>query len=717
MIFQAFLYFSKNIRKLLIQILIGTIILLIIISTLFYTLAKTEEHSNIQSFMEEHKEFLEEKISNELNDYLYNNLERYVRPSNYSLFFERPDNDLSFFLRMRISLIDSLRYANNISDLILYRVDDNAVVSAVNTSFSLDAQTSYIAKDLSTYYDKIKNIVNTHKEIKKPFFHITAENEVTYVYPVYQMNRWRDGDIYRGFAALFIKDSALFFHADVESFRKAGTFVVANEKSILQTERANTLSDEMIFEMLSSNPENNVISRKINSNAYTYYYERSPINDFYYLYYEPTPGFFQSLMSANYFSIYLLTIVITLLCYCIANIIISQKQYVEFNKKTIAENFRLKMEKSNRPSSELIKETLLTIQPKYSKYPIIIFDPNASYLDKMSKIQRDFFNESFLEQIKRTLSQFELPNIISLQPEGFIVCIINYDNTVDILDLVSKFPKELENFTKCSFNVFYTKPYSSKEVAVDTYPRLLQLMKYSFIYNYSNIFLLDQLDKIDRNTRVVDTMVLETVQGYLTELDPDKLSEYLNRILQSIRINGYSYNQTIDFLNMVFCSLKNFFIDKTLNYELKNKSLIEQLKDFKSLEECFNFIDSCFASYRENLISNSNTPNKRNMNAILKYIDDNIEDITLTAVAEEFHITSAHLSRIFKDNIGINFSEYVTEKKLLRAMELLKENANLCIADIANKLGYSTASYFSSKFKERFGITPGTYKKNILNNQ
>lgn len=105
------------------------------------------------------------------------------------------------------------------------------------------------------------------------------------------------------------------------------------------------------------------------------------------------------------------------------------------------------------------------------------------------------------------------------------------------------------------------------------------------------------------------------------------------------------------------------------------------------------------------------------MESILKYIDDNIEEVTLSAVADEFHITSAHLSRIFKDNVGINFSEHVTEKKLIKATEYIKENTNLSIVDIANKLGYNTPSYFSSKFKDRFGVTPGAYKKNILRNK
>ena len=93
----------------------------------------------------------------------------------------------------------------------------------------------------------------------------------------------------------------------------------------------------------------------------------------------------------------------------------------------------------------------------------------------------------------------------------------------------------------------------------------------------------------------------------------------------------------------------------------------------------------------------------------------NPEEITLTSVYEEFHITSAHLSRIFKESVGVNFLEYVTEKKLLWAAKLLREEHNLNIVELAHKLGYNTPSYFPSNFKERFGVTPGVYKKEFLN--
>lgn len=152
-----------------------------------------------------------------------------------------------------------------------------------------------------------------------------------------------------------------------------------------------------------------------------------------------------------------------------------------------------------------------------------------------------------------------------------------------------------------------------------------------------------------------------------------------------------------------------------MDFDFLNIPLAEQLSKYNSLEECISYIETCMNKYTECLLSGSTATNRRYIENILQYIDVNTEEITLTSVSEEFHITAAHLSRIFKESVSVNFSEYVTEKILLRASKLLRENQSLNIVELAHKLGYNTHSYFSTKFKERFGVTPGVYKKEFLN--
>jgi len=99
---------------------------------------------------------------------------------------------------------------------------------------------------------------------------------------------------------------------------------------------------------------------------------------------------------------------------------------------------------------------------------------------------------------------------------------------------------------------------------------------------------------------------------------------------------------------------------------------------------------------------------------IRKYVDDNYGyELTLSALAELFHLNETYLSGLFKQHAGINFSDYLTKVRLAKAAELLKEN-ELKLTDIAMLVGYSTSSYFSTSFKKHYGQSPKEYRDAYL---
>jgi len=712
-------YFNKE-RLRVIHVSIITLAVIIAITVLFSIMTRQKAYNKIDNFMNETTIALEQKIDEYLYTYLQNNLEYYIRPSNYSLYYESQNKDLSFYFRIQISLLDSVRLADYFTDIALYRAHDSNLISALNTPITLDRiMRNDFLESLASYYESIINLVKSNTPPDKPQFNINSNNEMTYIYPVHNINNWRIGETYLGLATLYLKDPASFFDTKIEQLNSNGTFLITNNDKILLTDGdENTLSNEIIFDILTNHSEKSIINKKIHSTNYIYYYVKSPSSNITYHYYEQAPGFFEYIFSAEYLSIiYILALLLVIVIYILICFSLKLKSIVSFNQLKAVEEYKLSIEKSNRPQIEILKDNLLSIDTNYKNYSLIIFEPDISFIKDMSKSQKEFFSKAIIEQVEKTLQQMELPNVTTLQPDGFVITIINHEIAISIREFVNKMPSILSNFTNCKFNIYYTAPFSSKDKAVDAYPRLRNIMKYSLLYNYPNILSLDKLEKVDNNTKAVDTMVLDTIKNYLMELDIDKLIDYLKEKIHSIRTNGYSYNQTIDYLNMVFCSIKNYFMDKSLEYDFDSGSILEQLNQLNSLEECINIIEQTLNTYKDILVENNALSNKKNMDSILRFIDDNIEEVTLSAVADEFNITSAHLSRTFKDNMGINFSEYVTEKKLIRATELLKENTDYSIADIANKLGYNTASYFSSKFKDRFGVTPGNYKKNILRNK
>lgn len=96
---------------------------------------------------------------------------------------------------------------------------------------------------------------------------------------------------------------------------------------------------------------------------------------------------------------------------------------------------------------------------------------------------------------------------------------------------------------------------------------------------------------------------------------------------------------------------------------------------------------------------------------ILKYIDDNFTtNINLDAVAIVLGYNPSYLSRLFKQYMGIGFSDYLTKMRLEYAKKLLGGPARM-VKEIAEDCGYNNTGIFIRAFEKQEGITPGEYQK------
>ncbi|MGN1021858.1 MAG: AraC family transcriptional regulator, partial [Aristaeellaceae bacterium] len=86
------------------------------------------------------------------------------------------------------------------------------------------------------------------------------------------------------------------------------------------------------------------------------------------------------------------------------------------------------------------------------------------------------------------------------------------------------------------------------------------------------------------------------------------------------------------------------------------------------------------------------------------------EQLSLEAVAEQIHVSPKYLSRLFKEEMGSGFSEYLTQIRLEAAEKLLSGSA-LSVREIAAQVGYLDEKYFSRLFKKETGLKPTEYKR------
>lgn len=134
-------------------------------------------------------------------------------------------------------------------------------------------------------------------------------------------------------------------------------------------------------------------------------------------------------------------------------------------------------------------------------------------------------------------------------------------------------------------------------------------------------------------------------------------------------------------------------------------------------EEFGTCIDSLKISLFERRVSSAAEPEKqeeRAITGITRYLQEHLaEEISLSVLAEQFHLNPQYISQLFKSEIGVNFLVYLTNIRMEKAKKLLLSTA-LSIAEVAEQSGYGDYRVFTKVFKKSEGITPSQYRRDFL---
>jgi len=224
---------------------------------------------------------------------------------------------------------------------------------------------------------------------------------------------------------------------------------------------------------------------------------------------------------------------------------------------------------------------------------------------------------------------------------------------------------------------------------------------------------------------------------HFSELDPDKLCqssrgypvELENRLIEQLKFGNMecaeSYSDQI--FSVLLENNKSPMQLKEAVYEfitvlkravaqmgisLTNPADTGMLSELMELS-CAEEIELWGKNHVHRLILQTDRGNSKNMdifNKIFNYTNRNFnKDITLESAASEAGVTSQYLSKIFKEKCGVNFIDYVTEKRMEYAKELLR-NSRENIRKISKMAGYEDANYFCRIFKKGYGISPKQYR-------
>ncbi|SEC02625.1 two-component system, response regulator YesN [Paenibacillus sp. GP183] len=137
-----------------------------------------------------------------------------------------------------------------------------------------------------------------------------------------------------------------------------------------------------------------------------------------------------------------------------------------------------------------------------------------------------------------------------------------------------------------------------------------------------------------------------------------------------------------------------------------------ELERMSTIEQCQDWLKALFRRVLDAAYDSRPSKSLKLYEAAKQIIHDRYadSDLTVEAIAGRLYIDASYLRKIFKKEAGMPASDYLTYVRLQKAKELMI-GSKLKLSDVAERVGYSDANYFSKRFKKHFGVTPSVYEQ------
>lgn len=212
--------------------------------------------------------------------------------------------------------------------------------------------------------------------------------------------------------------------------------------------------------------------------------------------------------------------------------------------------------------------------------------------------------------------------------------------------------------------------------------------------------------------------------------DDEKVHELYGRILNRLKIGDIA---GVQFLAEVYISElyeHNFSLDKIKGnvfealIEAKNsaksagsswknsafENIFSDLSRIDSKAELQNFFKNRLSDCAAFIYGLKDEKENPLVKKVFGYIQEHIaENFSLDDAASFAGVSSFYLSKLFKEETGETFINYVTDRRLEKA-RLMLCNTGLSIKEISAEIGYNDQNYFSRIFKNKFGISPTDFR-------
>jgi len=271
---------------------------------------------------------------------------------------------------------------------------------------------------------------------------------------------------------------------------------------------------------------------------------------------------------------------------------------------------------------------------------------------------------------------------------------------------------------------YFTVSIAISEVGEDisligeSYRGISVAMKRRWLYGGGGIYL--TRENISSPSEIIFcTDIEQELLQAVKQAEPEKALMLLNRCINEILIkNQYDYHNVYNSVYHLIDAIYRFV--QTLNYKsddislLSGYSVYEKYQRMETLEDTKDWINDLLGEAMTFISQKYGKKQGKLIQQVQQYIDDNYsEDLYLKGISVKFNISEFYLSRLFRQEVGKGFPEYLNMLRINKAKEQITKHPDIPLSNIAEEVGYRNVQTFIRVFKKYEGVTPSQYNPHI----
>ncbi|MDP5272657.1 helix-turn-helix domain-containing protein [Chengkuizengella axinellae] len=283
---------------------------------------------------------------------------------------------------------------------------------------------------------------------------------------------------------------------------------------------------------------------------------------------------------------------------------------------------------------------------------------------------------------------------------------------VSVADMIKNFV--MESFKRTVTIGIGGSVYSMKDIHL-SYKQSQEVLKYKLIMGNNTVITAD--DTVGYQSREYQRLLAmsDSIIDALKVGDGDKLRKHLRKWFDDIAQHKIPPDM-IKHLNTQCLMRAATVADEVgvpLDELIPSHHVYDSLNQLERLDKIQAFMVKMLEEFMERIKVKRNSREKNDLiEKVLKYIQKHYtrSDLSLNYLADHFHVSVSHLSKLFKEYTSSNFTDYLMEIRINRSKQLLAES-NKKVKEIAETVGYTNVNSFVRVFKKMTGLTPSEYRE------